>query len=83
MDWRYDVPLADTGSCDVPGTTSATLDVQDARIIAPGERQRSLTWLRMGRRDAHAMPPVASLSVDDAGLALIGAWIDGLDGCED
>jgi uncharacterized repeat protein (TIGR03806 family) len=83
MDWRYDLPLADTGSCDVPGTTSATLDVQDARIVAPGDQQRSLAWLRMGRRDAHAMPPVGSRLSDDAGLALIGAWIDGLAGCAD
>jgi hypothetical protein len=83
MDWRYDVPLAETDSCDVPGTTSGDLGVENARIIAPGDRNRSLAWLRMGRRDAHAMPPVGSLQVDADGLVLIGAWIDGLAGCED
>jgi hypothetical protein len=83
MDWRYDVPLGETDSCDVPGTTSGDLGVGNARIIAPGDRNRSLAWLRMGRRDAHAMPPVGSLQVDADGLVLIGAWIDGLAGCED
>jgi len=33
---------------------------------------------RMARRDANAMPPVASNLRDTAGEQLIGAWIDSL-----
>jgi hypothetical protein len=50
----------------------------DARIIVPGERQHSILWQRMLRRDGQGMPPLSSHRVDEAGSELVGQWIDGL-----
>jgi hypothetical protein len=46
------------------------------RAIA-GDAMNSDLWLRAGRRDAFGMAPVGTSVVDDAGLLLLGAWIDG------
>ena len=81
IDLRHDTPLAQTGTCDIAGTTGSNLGVADARLLAPGDAGRSLLWLRMDRRDAHAMPPIGSLEVDTDGVALIGAWIASLERC--
>jgi hypothetical protein len=35
----------------------------------------------MNRRDAQAMPPLASTVTDAAGVGLVTAWIDSLGGC--
>ena len=82
MDWRYDVSLTGTSSCDVPPVTGSDLGVNEARLLSPGDPARSLVWLRMSVRDAHAMPPIGSLAVDPDGLTLVGDWIAGLQGCE-
>ena len=77
MDLRHDRPLAATGACDVPPTLG-DLGIPDARIIAPGEPDRSELLSRMSRRDAFGMPPVASLLPDEEGAALIREWIASL-----
>jgi mono/diheme cytochrome c family protein len=82
MDWRYETPLGQTGSCNVPASSGSALGIQDARLLAPGDPQRSLIWQRMGRRDVHAMPPVGSLQVDTAGLSLLQDWINSLGSCD-
>jgi uncharacterized repeat protein (TIGR03806 family) len=81
IDLRYDTPLAQTGACDVAGRTGSDLGIPDVRLLSPGDAGRSLLWLRMDRRDVHAMPPVGSLEIDDEGVALVGAWIAALGGC--
>jgi uncharacterized repeat protein (TIGR03806 family) len=81
MDLRYSTPLADTATCDVPASSGSDLGIADARLIEPGDPQRSLVWQRMGRRDVHAMPPVGSLEIDTAGLSLLQDWITSLGGC--
>src|SRR5690606_37842738 len=80
LDLRYGTPLALTGACDAP-PQRGDLGIENARIIAPGGAERSVLVARMSRRDAHGMPPLASLEPDGAGIALIEAWIDALDGC--
>jgi uncharacterized repeat protein (TIGR03806 family) len=81
MDLRFTVPLALTATCDVRGTTSSDLGVNEPRLLVPGDAGRSLLWLRMARRDVHAMPPIGSLDIDEAGVALVADWIAGLGGC--
>lgn len=44
-------------------------------IVDPGDAAASSLHQRMDSRDAIAMPPVGSELVDDAGLAIIEAWI--------
>jgi hypothetical protein len=48
--------------------------------IAPGNSSGSAVHFRMGQRNNYsAMPPVDTHVVDEAGLSLIGSWIDSLD----
>lgn len=77
MDLRYDMALAATGACDVTPTLG-DLGIPDARIIAPGEPDRSELLARMSRRDFNGMPPIASLQPDAEGVALIRTWIESL-----
>ena len=81
IDVRHDTALADTGACDVT-PSSGDLGITDARIIAPGAPERSVLIARMNRRDSAAMPPVGSLRVDEAGVALLTDWISGLASCD-
>ena len=53
-----------------------------AQIIAPGNPAASVLLARMSRRDASAMPPLASTTVDTEGAALIEQWIAGLTVCQ-
>jgi hypothetical protein len=47
--------------------------------IAPGNPSGSCAYYRMSKRDSFsAMPPIDSHVVDEAGLSVIGAWIDSL-----
>jgi uncharacterized repeat protein (TIGR03806 family) len=80
MDLRYATALADTNACDVvPGLGS--LNIADARLIAPGSAARSVLVARMSRRDAHGMPPVGSALVDAEGAALLTNWVNSLTSC--
>ncbi|MGH8495409.1 MAG: PQQ-dependent sugar dehydrogenase [Gammaproteobacteria bacterium] len=80
MDLRFDTSLRDTGACDtVP--SNGDLGIADARIIAPGSPERSVLLERMSRRDAAAMPPLATNLVDEPGAQLISDWIAGLGSC--
>lgn len=77
MDLRFDTALADMNVLDeLP--SAGDLGVPDARIIARGDRSRSVLWLRMGVLDGNRMPTLGSHKVDEAGVAVIGDWIDGL-----
>jgi len=49
-----------------------------ARIVAAGDKESSVLWQRMQRLDGNRMPPLASHRVDDAAVAVVGSWIDGL-----
>jgi mono/diheme cytochrome c family protein len=77
LDLRHDTALAQAGVCDV-SPTAGDLGITDARVVAPGESARSVLLARMARRDANAMPPLASNVRDTAGEALIEAWINSL-----
>jgi hypothetical protein len=80
MDLRFSTEFADTGTCDV-GTTSGTLGIPNARIIAPGDAGSSVLVNRTGRRDVHGMPPLGSNLVDAAGVQLLTDWISSLVTC--
>ena len=51
----------------------------DVRIaVVPGDPTHSQLYRRMGVRDDWAMPNTCTKVVDAAGMALVGAWINGL-----
>lgn len=76
----YGTPLADMGICEVP-PTAGDLGVDDARILAPGDPERSILSRRMHATGRDRMPPIGSLLHDQAGLELIDAWIESQTGC--
>jgi mono/diheme cytochrome c family protein len=61
--------------------SSGDLGIANARLIAPGAPERSVLLARSARRDASAMPPLASTRIDDAGVALLSDWIASLGSC--
>jgi len=76
LDLRYDTPLADSNAVGV-APAAGDLGIA-ARIVAAGDRTRSVLWERMRRLDGDRMPPVGSHRVDAEGVELIGRWIDSL-----
>jgi mono/diheme cytochrome c family protein len=80
MDLRWQTALGATNACNVT-PQAGDLGVANARIIAPGAPDRSVLVLRTNRRDAVAMPPLASHVVDAQGVQLLRQWIAQLGGC--
>jgi uncharacterized repeat protein (TIGR03806 family) len=60
---------------------NADLGIEGAKVVLPGERSKSMLYLRMTRReqDAYNMPPLASHLVDREAAEVVGQWIDSLD----
>jgi uncharacterized repeat protein (TIGR03806 family) len=68
------LPLKETGTIDTkPG--QGTFDLNDPRILVPGEPERSLLFHRMTRLGLGRMPHIASNVVDTEAVQLIGDWI--------
>ena len=55
-----------------------TFGLDDARIIAPGEPERSVLYYRMAKTGPGRMPRVGSDRVDVAGARLVADWIASL-----
>ena len=81
MDLHFATALGNSAACDAP-PQAGDLGIANARIIAPGNPDRSVLVARMGRRDAQAMPPLASNLVDTAGVNLVRDWITSLTTCQ-
>lgn len=81
MDLRYTTSLAQTNTCGVTPQSGDLGLGSGARLIVPGSASNSLVVARTNRRDADAMPPLASNQVDAAGVDLLSEWINSLSGC--
>jgi hypothetical protein len=46
--------------------------------VAPGNKESSVLWERVGRLDSYRMPKIGSHRIDQTALDLIGMWIDSL-----
>jgi putative heme-binding domain-containing protein len=55
-----------------------TFGIDDARIVAPGEPERSVLYYRIARSGPGRMPRIGSHFVDERATRLIGDWIDHL-----
>jgi mono/diheme cytochrome c family protein len=55
-----------------------TYGIAGAKLVAPGDPDRSLLLARMTRRGRGQMPQLATAIIDEAGTALIRRWIDQL-----
>ncbi len=68
------LPLGETGTINTrPG--QGTFDLNDPRILVPGDSERSLLYQRMNRRGLGQMPHIASNVVDAEGVELVREWI--------
>jgi len=57
------------------------MGILDARLMAPGDPDRSILLQRMKDLGERRMPPLASHLVDDYGVSVIEAWIKSLANC--
>ena len=80
MDFRFQVPLAQMNICD-ERPIGTDLGDSEARLVYPGDPSKSLIPLRMQRRDADGMPPLASSVADSYGADLINSWISEITTC--
>ncbi|MCE9547871.1 MAG: PQQ-dependent sugar dehydrogenase [Planctomycetia bacterium] len=74
FDVEVDTALADTKLLDVL-PQHHTFGIDGAKLIVPGEPDRSVLISRVTRRGAGQMPPLASSVVDEPAVALLRAWI--------
>ncbi len=77
IDLKFSTPLALTKLLDVD-PTEGDLGITGAKRLVAGNKEMSLLWVRMGRRDSSQMPPIATHQIDPDALQLVGQWVDGL-----
>jgi uncharacterized repeat protein (TIGR03806 family) len=83
FDLRYATPLKDMGACDAK-PLKGDLGVARAKLILPGDPDRSLVWLRVHSLDPAArMPPLASGVVDELAAAVVRGWLLEMGSCDE
>lgn len=55
-----------------------SFNIEEARVVAPGNPDRSVMIQRLSRRGQGQMPPLASTRVDERALTLFREWIQSL-----
>ena len=75
MDLRADTPVEAMNVVGV-APNAGDLGIAGARIVASGDKSASVLWQRLRRTDEARMPPLSTHVVDEAGVELIGRWID-------
>ena len=78
FDARASTPLERTGLLDGEVTQGGG-GIEDARLIAPGEPERSMILQRMRTLGDGRMPPLGSNRVDERGAELLAQWITSLE----
>jgi uncharacterized repeat protein (TIGR03806 family) len=77
FDLQASIPLGATKAVNTP-PGQGPLGLAGARILVPGDPQRSLVYHRMKLEGLGRMPHVASTVVDQEALTMLRAWIIGL-----
>ncbi|MFN0197297.1 MAG: PQQ-dependent sugar dehydrogenase [Planctomycetaceae bacterium] len=71
------LPLAETGTLNIrPG--QGAFELNDPRLLVPGDASRSMILHRMTRLGQGRMPHIASNTIDQPAVELIREWIDQL-----
>lgn len=73
-DFRYWIDGQSIGAYDVV-PTQGDFGITDARLIYPGDPNKSILSYRMGTLGAGRMPPLASVVVHQEGLDVVDEWI--------
>ncbi|WP_169977311.1 PQQ-dependent sugar dehydrogenase [Tautonia rosea] len=74
---RFDAPLDRLRLVD-EAPTQGDLGIANARLVAPGDPERSVLYHRITRRGPNQMPPLATTRIDPDAEALVRAWIEQL-----
>ena len=78
MNLLYTASNVQMNICDVAPTDD--LGISGARLVLPGDPEKSVLLQRMKLRNAKGMPPVGSFLVDTEGAALLESWITSMGG---
>jgi uncharacterized repeat protein (TIGR03806 family) len=76
FDARFDTPLDRQGL--INGPVANPLGISGAKVIVPGDPDRSVLYHRISVVGEGQMPPLARNVVDSNAVAVIGAWISSL-----
>ncbi len=71
------IPLADMGIDNVP-PQHGTFDIKNAKLLAPGDPDRSVVLTRMAKTGLGRMPHIGSNVVDEAAVGFVREWIKGM-----
>jgi mono/diheme cytochrome c family protein len=80
-DFRFTTPLGATMSCNAEPLRDTLGLGLEARIIAPAAPDKSMVVVRMQELGRGRMPEIATLMVDQEGVALLSSWIRSLTAC--
>lgn len=81
LDFRFGMPGLYMNLCNVV-PEQGDLGIDDARLMVPGDPERSLLWHRLVDEGEYRMPPLGSNLVDNESAELIREWISSLGGCD-
>ena len=74
IDLRWDTPLSKTNMVGTrPGIWH--FGIQDARLLVPGDPEKSLLITRMLRTDIKGMPPTSHSIVDETAIQRVKEWV--------
>jgi uncharacterized repeat protein (TIGR03806 family) len=76
FDARFDTPLKKQNL--INGAVANQLGIAGAKIIVPGDTNKSILFRRVSIVGEGQMPPLARNLVDDKAVAVIGKWISSL-----
>lgn len=79
LDFRFTTALADMNICDTLPLDD--MDIAEARVVAPGDPDKSVLLQKMLLRGEGQMPPLGSDLVDTVGTELVRTWIQELTSC--
>jgi uncharacterized repeat protein (TIGR03806 family) len=78
FDARFTTPLAKQNLID--GAVVIDENIDRARVIAPNDIWRSILFMRVNTNDSIKMPPLARMTIDEAGVNLLQQWIQSMPG---
>jgi len=76
FDARFDTPLAKQNL--INGPVQNPLGIAGAKVIMPGDTNKSLLFHRVSMLGQNQMPPIAKNVIDDQAVAVIAKWISSM-----
>jgi mono/diheme cytochrome c family protein/regulation of enolase protein 1 (concanavalin A-like superfamily) len=76
FDARFDTPLKKQNL--INGAVANQLGISGAKVIVPGDTNKSILFQRVSIVGEGQMPPLARNLIDDKAVAVIGKWISSL-----